>query len=79
MRAAMTRRTINANEAIDETDSSVEGFDEGTLAIRSQTTGNVKGKCDAIVTNWIITHYGLFHSVSLFMSHCYAFYLLVSS
>lgn len=47
MRAAMTRRTINANEAIDETDSSVEGFDEGTLAIRSQTTGNVKGKCDS--------------------------------
>lgn len=39
----MTRRAINASEAIDEADSPVEGFDEGTLAIRSQTTGNVKG------------------------------------
>lgn len=42
----MTRRAINASEAIDETDSPVEAsFDEGTLAIRSQTTGNVKGMC----------------------------------
>lgn len=43
MRAAMTRRAINAAEAIDETDSPVEGLEEGTLSIRSQTTGNVKG------------------------------------
>lgn len=40
----MTRRAINASEAIDETDSPVDGLEEGTLSIRLQTSGNVKGK-----------------------------------
>lgn len=45
MRAAMTRRNIvNANEAIDEADSPVDGLEDGSLQITPQTTGNVKGK-----------------------------------
>lgn len=41
MRAAMMRRTSNATEAIDEADSPVEGLEEGTLAIRSNTNRNI--------------------------------------
>lgn len=45
MRAAMTRRTLpNASEAIDEVDSPVDGLEDGSLSITSQTTGNVTGK-----------------------------------
>lgn len=41
----MTRRTlVNANEAIDEADSPVDGLEDGTLTIDSQTTGNIKGR-----------------------------------
>lgn len=44
MRAAMTRRTLaSANEAIDEADSPVDGLEDGTLSIDSQTAGNIKG------------------------------------
>lgn len=44
MRAAMTRRTLtNATEAIDEIDSPVDGLEDGSLSITSQTTGNVTG------------------------------------
>lgn len=40
----MTRRTlVNANEAIDEADSPVDGLEDGTLTIDSQSTGNIKG------------------------------------
>lgn len=47
MRAAMTRRSISASEAIDETDSPVDGLEDGRL---SQTTGNVKGKYINLIT-----------------------------
>lgn len=40
----MTRRTlINASEAIDEVDSPVDGLEDGTLTISSQSSGNIKG------------------------------------
>ncbi|XP_055295359.1 sorting nexin-21 [Sitodiplosis mosellana] len=41
MRAAMTRRSLSASEAIDEVDSPVDGLEDGSLSIPSQTTGNV--------------------------------------
>lgn len=42
----MTRRTLtSASEAIDEIDSPVDGLEDGSLSITSQTTGNVTGKC----------------------------------
>lgn len=44
MRAAMTRRSLNASEAIDEVDSPVDGLEDGSLSIPSQTSGNVTGK-----------------------------------
>lgn len=44
MRAAMTRRSLSASEAIDEVDSPVDGLEDGSLSIPSQTTGNVTGK-----------------------------------
>lgn len=44
MRAAMTRRSLSATEAIDEIDSPVDGLESGSLSIPSQTTGNVTGK-----------------------------------
>lgn len=43
MRAAMTRRSLSASEAIDEIDSPVDGLEGGSLSIPSQTTGNVTG------------------------------------
>lgn len=43
MRAAMTRRSLSASEAIDEVDSPVDGLEDGSLSIPSQTTGNVTG------------------------------------
>lgn len=40
----MTRRTLaSASEAIDEVDSPVDGLEDGSLSITSQTTGNVTG------------------------------------
>lgn len=46
----MTHRTlVNANEAIDEADSPVDGLENGTLKIDSQTTGNIKGKTIATI------------------------------
>lgn len=44
MRAAMTRRSLSASEAIDEVDSPVDGLEDGSLSIPSQTSGNVTGK-----------------------------------
>lgn len=38
----MTRRSLSASEAIDEVDSPVDGFEDGSLSIPS-TTGNVTG------------------------------------
>ena len=43
MQAAVMRRTSNANEAIDETDSPVEGLEDGTLTIPKINNGYVKG------------------------------------
>lgn len=43
MRAAITRRSLSANEAIDEIDSPIDGLEDGSLSIPSQTTGNVTG------------------------------------
>lgn len=43
MQAAINRRTSNANEAIDETDSPVEGLEDGTLTIPKINNGYVKG------------------------------------
>lgn len=43
MRAAITRRSLSASEAIDEVDSPVDGLEDGSLSIPSQTTGNVTG------------------------------------
>lgn len=40
----MTHRTLtSASEAIDEVDSPVDGLEDGSLSITSQTTGNVTG------------------------------------
>lgn len=39
----MTRRSLSASEAIDEIDSPVDGLEDGSLSIPSQTTGNVTG------------------------------------
>lgn len=39
----MTRRSLSASEAIDETDSPVDGLEDGSLSIPTQTTGNVTG------------------------------------
>lgn len=47
----MTRRTlVSASEAIDEADSPVDGLEDGALAISSQSTGNVKGKRNFIIS-----------------------------
>lgn len=40
----MTRRSLSANEAIDEIDSPNDGLDYGSLSIPTETTGNVTGK-----------------------------------
>lgn len=39
----MTRRSLSASEAIDDVDSPVDGLEDGSLSIPSQTTGNVTG------------------------------------
>lgn len=52
----MTRRSLSANEAIDEIDSPVDGLGDGSLSIPSETTGYVTGINRTIDTNRYKTH-----------------------
>lgn len=47
VRPAIVRRTSHHNQEIEEGDSSVEGFEDGTLAIKSPATprGSITGIC----------------------------------
>lgn len=48
----MTRRSLSASEAIDEVDSPVDGLEDGSLSIPTQTTGNVTGITFTSIFNW---------------------------
>lgn len=56
----MTRRSLSASEAIDEVDSPVDGLEDGSLSIPSQTTGNVTGILNAFQHTHRHTHTNIF-------------------